>query len=50
MHFPDGHYTDGIDRHIEDLKGLFVRAPDTRIESHYLRVVRDGLTAADDSG
>lgn len=50
VHFPDGHYTDGIDRHIEDLKGLFVRAPDTRIESHYLRVVRDGLTAADDSG
>jgi len=45
VHYPDGHYTDGIDRHIEDLKGLFVWAPDTRIESHYLRVVRDGLTA-----
>ncbi|MEO6086223.1 MAG: ester cyclase [Umezawaea sp.] len=45
VHFPDGHYTDGIDRHVEDLKSLFVWAPDTRIESHYLRVAQDGLTA-----
>ena len=45
VHWPDGHYTDGIDRHIEDLKALFVWAPDTRIESHYLRVAGGGLTA-----
>ncbi|MEU0877485.1 ester cyclase [Lentzea sp. NPDC005914] len=45
VHWPDGHYTDGIDRHIEDLKALFVWAPDTRIESHYLRVANGGLTA-----
>ncbi len=31
VHWPDGHYTDGIDKHIQDLKALFVWAPDTRI-------------------
>ncbi len=45
VHWPDGHYTDGIDKHIEDLKALFAWAPDTRIESHYLRVAGGGLTA-----
>lgn len=45
VHWPDGHYTDGIDRHVEDLKALFVWAPDTRIESHYLRVANGGLSA-----
>ncbi|RSM84720.1 hypothetical protein DMH04_19760 [Kibdelosporangium aridum] len=45
VHWPDGHYTDGIDRHIEDLKGMFVWAPDTRINSHYLRVAQGELTA-----
>ncbi len=32
--WPDGHFTVGIDKHIEDLKGLFVHAPDTRIKEH----------------
>ncbi|MFD9701346.1 ester cyclase [Lentzea sp. NPDC059081] len=45
VHWPDGHYTDGIDKHIEDLQALFSWAPDTRIESHYLRVANGGLTA-----
>ncbi|SMD26571.1 hypothetical protein [Kibdelosporangium aridum] len=36
VHWPDGHYTDGIDKHIEDLAALFVWAPDTRILSHPL--------------
>jgi hypothetical protein len=26
VHWPDGHYTDGIDRHIADLEALFVWA------------------------
>ena len=34
MHWPDGHETRGIEKHIEDLKGMFVYAPDTRIEVH----------------
>jgi hypothetical protein len=32
--WPDGHVTEGIDVHIEDLKKLFVYAPDTRIKEH----------------
>ncbi len=32
--WPDGHFTVGIDKHIEDLKALFVHAPDTRIKEH----------------
>src|SRR6266850_1377878 len=34
VHWPDGHETRGIDKHIEDLKGMFVYAPDTRIQVH----------------
>ena len=34
VHWPDGHQTRGIDKHIEDLKAMFVYAPDTRIETH----------------
>ena len=30
--WPDGHETRGIDRHIEDLKALFVFAPDITIK------------------
>ena len=44
-HWPDGHYTDGIDRHIADLSALFAWAPDTRIESHPIRVAMNELTA-----
>lgn len=35
--WPDGHHTDGIDRHIKDLKALFVPAPDTQIKIHPVR-------------
>jgi hypothetical protein len=45
VHWPDGHYTDGIDKHIADLSALFVWAPDTRIQVHPLRVAKDQLTA-----
>jgi hypothetical protein len=34
VHWPDGHATHGIQRHIEDLKAMFVYAPDTRIKVH----------------
>lgn len=34
VHWPDGHFTTGIERHIEDLASMFVYAPDTRIEEH----------------
>ena len=32
VHWPDGHTTQGIEKHIEDLKAMFVYAPDTRIQ------------------
>jgi hypothetical protein len=44
VHWPDGHYTDGIDKHIDDLAALFVWGPDTRILSHPLRVAKNELT------
>ncbi len=35
--WPDGHETQGIDKHIEDLKALFVFAPDITIKTHPIR-------------
>lgn len=43
--WPDGHDTKGIQRHIEDLKGMFVYAPDTRIKEHPIRVCSGDYTA-----
>jgi hypothetical protein len=37
VNWPDGHFTVGIDKHIEDLKAMFVYAPDTRIKQHPIR-------------
>lgn len=37
VHWPDGHHTDGIQIHTEDLKALFVHAPDTQIKVHPIR-------------
>lgn len=37
VHWPDGRTTQGIDQHTEDLKAMFVYAPDTRIKSHPVR-------------
>jgi SnoaL-like protein len=45
VHWPDGHYTDGIDMHTQDMAALFAWAPDLRIETHPLRVAKNNLTA-----
>lgn len=45
VHWPDGHTTKGIEKHIEDLKAMFVWAPDTRIEVHPLKVGQNDWTA-----
>jgi len=37
VHWPDGHQTRGIEKHIEDLKAMFVYAPDTRIQVHPIK-------------
>ena len=45
VHWPDGHVTHGIDKHIEDLKAMFVYAPDTRIREHPVRVAQGEWTS-----
>ena len=43
--WPDGHDTHGIKQHIEDLKKLFVHAPDTAIKVHPIRIANGDWTA-----
>ena len=45
VHWPDGHTTTGIDVHIQDLKNMFVYAPDTRIKEHPVKVASGDWTA-----
>jgi hypothetical protein len=37
VYWPDGHVTEGLATHIEDMKKLFVHAPDTRIKEHPIK-------------
>lgn len=37
VNWPDGHHTNGIQKHIEDLKAMFVYAPDTQIKMHAVK-------------
>ena len=37
VHWPDGHTTQGIEKHVEDLKVMFTFAPDNRILEHPVR-------------
>jgi hypothetical protein len=43
--WPDGHDTNGIDKHIEDLKAMFVYAPNTSIKEHPIRICSGDYTA-----
>ena len=45
VHWPDGHETKGLPRHIEDLKAMFVYAPDTKIKDHPVRTCTGDYTA-----
>ena len=45
VNWPDGHFTSGIEKHIEDLKAMFVYAPDTRIKEHPIRFGAGNNTA-----
>lgn len=38
VYWPDGHKTEGLETHIEDLKAMFVYAPDTRIQEHPIKI------------
>ena len=37
VHYPDGRQSRGIAAHIDELKPMFVFAPDTRIETHPIK-------------
>jgi SnoaL-like polyketide cyclase len=45
VYWPDGHVTTGLEKHIEDLKAMFVYAPDTRIKEHPIRFGSGNITA-----
>jgi hypothetical protein len=45
VHWPDGHRTKGIEKHIQDLKAMFVYAPDTRIKVHTVKFGSGDWTA-----
>src|ERR1043165_9300444 len=45
VHWPDGHFTTGIEKHIEDLKAMFVYAPNTSIKEHPIRIGNGKMTA-----
>lgn len=38
VNWPDGHHTNGINKHIEDLKAMFVYSPDTSIKVHPVKI------------
>jgi len=44
--WPDGHETKGLEKHIEDLKALFVFAPDIAIKVHPIRFGSGSWTTA----
>lgn len=44
--WPDGHETHGIERHTEDLKAMFVWAPDIKIATHPIRFGSGSWTTA----
>ena len=43
--WPDGHETKGIEKHIEDLKAMFVYAPDTSIKVHPIKFGSEDYTS-----
>jgi hypothetical protein len=45
VYWPDGHVTEGLDKHLEDMKNLFVHAPDTRIKEHPIKFGAGNYTA-----
>ena len=44
--WPDGHETKGIEKHIADLKDMFVYAPDIKIKEHPIRFGSGTFTTA----
>ena len=45
VYWPDGHITTGLAKHLEDMKAMFVYAPDTRIKLHLIKFGSGNMTA-----
>jgi hypothetical protein len=45
VHYPDGHTTKGLPAHIEELKPMFVFAPDTTIKVHPVKIAQAEWTS-----
>jgi hypothetical protein len=45
VYWPDGHITTGLAKHLEDMKAMFVYAPDTRIKQHLIKFGSGNMTA-----
>ena len=45
VHYPDGSTTKGLSDHIEQLKPMFVFAPDTKIKQHPIKIAQGDKTA-----
>lgn len=45
VHYPDGHTSTGLAAHIDELKPMFVFAPDTRIKVHPIKIAQGNLTS-----
>ena len=45
VHWPDGRTTVGIDDHIDDLKAMFVWAPDVRVQEHPVKIASGQWTS-----
>jgi len=43
--WPDGHETNGLAKHVDDLKEMFVFAPDNNIAVHSIRICSGDYTA-----
>ena len=45
VYWPDGHMEEGLEKHIESLKAMFVYAPDTRVTEHPIKFGSGKYTA-----
>lgn len=45
VHYPDGHQSKGLAAHIDELKPMFVFAPDTRIKVHPVKIASGEWTS-----
>jgi hypothetical protein len=44
VNWPDGHFTSGIEKHMEDLKAMFTYVPNTSIKQHPFRFGQNNIT------